>query len=79
MRNGSYGQILWAMNIRKVKHRCSIQLCDIISALCYEPVTESVQANVCLMLFPFQNGLKQGDALLPSLFNLYLEYVIWKF
>jgi hypothetical protein len=24
--------------------------------------------------FPFQNGLKQGDALLPLLFNFALEY-----
>jgi hypothetical protein len=26
--------------------------------------------------FPIQNGLKQGDALLPLLFNLALEYAI---
>jgi hypothetical protein len=26
--------------------------------------------------FPIQNGLKQGDALSPSLFNFALEYVI---
>jgi hypothetical protein len=28
--------------------------------------------------FPFQNGLKQGDALLPLLFNFALEYAIMK-
>jgi hypothetical protein len=28
--------------------------------------------------FPFQNGLKQGDALLPLLFNFALEYAIRK-
>jgi hypothetical protein len=26
--------------------------------------------------FPIQNGLKQGDALLPLLFNFALEYTI---
>jgi hypothetical protein len=28
--------------------------------------------------FPIQNGLKQGDALLPLLFNFALEYAIRK-
>jgi hypothetical protein len=28
--------------------------------------------------FPIQNGLKQGDALLPLLFNFVLEYAIRK-
>jgi hypothetical protein len=28
--------------------------------------------------FPIQNGLKQGDALLPLIFNFALEYVIRK-
>jgi hypothetical protein len=28
--------------------------------------------------FPIQNGLKQGDALLPLLFNFALEYAIKK-
>jgi hypothetical protein len=28
--------------------------------------------------FPIQNGLKQGDALSPLLFNFALEYVIRK-
>jgi hypothetical protein len=28
--------------------------------------------------FPIQNGLKQGDALSPQLFNFALEYVIRK-
>jgi hypothetical protein len=29
--------------------------------------------------FPIQNGLKQGDVLLPLLFNLAFEYVIRKY
>jgi hypothetical protein len=29
-------------------------------------------------IFPIQNGLKQGDALLPLLFNFALEYAIRK-
>jgi hypothetical protein len=28
--------------------------------------------------FPIQNGLKQGDALSPLLFNFAFEYAIWK-
>jgi hypothetical protein len=28
--------------------------------------------------FPVQNGLKQGDALCPLLFNFALEYASWK-
>jgi hypothetical protein len=39
--------------------------------------------NVCIgkhlsESFPIQNGLKQGDALSPLLFNFALEYAIWK-
>ena len=29
-------------------------------------------------MFPFKNGLKQGDALLPLIFNFAVEYVIRK-
>jgi hypothetical protein len=28
--------------------------------------------------FPFQNGLKEGDALSPLLFNFALQYAIWR-
>jgi hypothetical protein len=31
-----------------------------------------------MSLFPIQNGLKQGDALSPLLFNFALEYAIMK-
>jgi hypothetical protein len=34
--------------------------------------------NICLVIFPVQNGLKQGDALMPLFFNFALEYVIRK-
>jgi hypothetical protein len=39
------------------------------------------KVRVCKLLsdkFPIQNGLKQGDALLPFLFNFALEYTIRK-
>ena len=29
-------------------------------------------------IFPIRNGLKQGDALSPLLFNFSLEYAVWK-
>jgi hypothetical protein len=34
--------------------------------------------NICLITFPIQNSLKQGDALLPLFFNFALEYTIRK-
>jgi len=37
-----------------------------------KPIAESGHANTCL--FPVRNGLKQGDALSPLLFNFVLEY-----
>jgi hypothetical protein len=40
-------------------------------------------SNVCISkhlshIFPIQNGLKQGDALSPLLFNVALQYAIRK-
>jgi hypothetical protein len=34
------------------------------------------QKKKCLTKFPIQNGLKQGDALSPLLFNFALEYTV---
>jgi len=34
--------------------------------------------NILSDVFPVQNGLKQGDALSPLLFNVALEYAIRK-
>jgi len=42
-----------------------------------KPITESRQANICLT-FAVKNSLKQGDALLPLLFNFALEYAVSK-
>jgi len=42
-----------------------------------KPIMESRQANISLT-FAIKNGLKQGDALLPLLFNFALEYAISK-
>jgi hypothetical protein len=39
-------------------------------------IVKSMQANICLLTFTIQNGLKQGDALSPLLFNFALEYAI---
>jgi hypothetical protein len=39
-----------------------------------KPIVKSVQVNICL--FPIQNCLKQGDALLPLLFSFALKYGI---
>jgi hypothetical protein len=41
-----------------------------------KPTVQFVKAEICLDKFPIQNGLKQGDALSPSLFNCALEYAI---
>ena len=36
-----------------------------------------VRVGICVSdVFPFKNGLKQGDALTPLLFNLAVEYAI---
>jgi hypothetical protein len=45
-------------------------------------LASEAHSNVTKVLsaaFPIQNGLKQGDALSPLLFNFYLEYAIRKF
>jgi hypothetical protein len=39
---------------------------------------ESVQVNILSDSFPIRNGLKQGDTLLPLIFNFALEYAIRK-
>jgi hypothetical protein len=39
---------------------------------------KSVQVKKVSDAFPIENGLKEGDAFLPSLFNLALEYAIRK-
>jgi hypothetical protein len=39
---------------------------------------KSIWVNICLDKFPIQNGLKQGDALKPWLFNFALKYAIRK-
>jgi hypothetical protein len=41
-------------------------------------IVKSVQVNICLESFHIQNGLNQGDALLPLLFNFSLESTIRK-
>jgi hypothetical protein len=42
-------------------------------------IVKSIQVNKHLSdIFPIQNGLKQGDALSPLLFNLAIEYAIRK-
>jgi hypothetical protein len=40
---------------------------------------KSCVSEVLSDAFPIQNGLKQGDALTPLLFNFALEYAIRKF
>jgi hypothetical protein len=45
--------------------------------LCLDETYTKVQTDKHLSdVLPLQNGLKQGDALLPLLFNFALEYVI---
>jgi hypothetical protein len=41
-----------------------------------KPTVQSLQAKICVTKFTIQNGLKQGDALSPLLFNFALEYAI---
>jgi len=41
-----------------------------------EPIAESRVCKHLSGMFPVKNGLKQGDALSPLLFNFALEYVI---
>jgi hypothetical protein len=38
----------------------------------------SVQVNICLDKFPIQNGLKEGDASFPLLFNSAVQHAIKK-
>jgi hypothetical protein len=42
-----------------------------------EHTIKFVQANICLIIFAIQNGLKE-DVLPPLLFNFALEYAIRK-
>jgi hypothetical protein len=44
----------------------------------YIHTVKTIQVNICLVVFLIQNGLHQGDALSPPLFNFALEYVIRK-
>jgi hypothetical protein len=37
-----------------------------------------MDVKICLKAFPIENGVKQGDALSPLLFNLALEYATRK-
>jgi sorting nexin-29 len=47
--------------------------------MCFSETYSKVQVGKLLSdKFPIQNGLKQGDALLPLLFNFALEYTIRK-
>ena len=47
--------------------------------MCLNEICSTVRAGKHLFdMFPIQNGLKQGDALWPPLFNFALEYAIWR-
>jgi hypothetical protein len=43
-----------------------------------KPRVKSIQGKYLCGTFPIQNGLKQGDALTPLLFDFILEHVIRK-
>jgi hypothetical protein len=46
--------------------------------MCLNETYSKVHIGKHLYSFPIQNGLKQGDALSPLLFNFALEYAIRK-
>jgi hypothetical protein len=43
-----------------------------------KPTAKSIVGKLLSDTFPIQNGLKQGDALSPLLYNFALEYAIRK-
>jgi hypothetical protein len=47
--------------------------------MCLNEICSEVRIGKYLSdTFPIHNGLKQGDALSPLLFNFDLDYAIWK-
>ena len=51
----------------------------ILLKMCLDGTQSKVRfGNYLSSSFPIENGLKQGDALLPLLFNVALEYAIRK-
>jgi len=42
-------------------------------------IYSKVRVGRNFLTFPSRNGLKQGDALSPLLFNFDLKYAIWRF